>query len=91
MVAAARIVLNDRNSGRIPYYTTPPKRGTKADRKHATAEVVTDWSKEFNAEKVFAEEENAVIAGLPGEEVGPIVYSHTRVRSICIRHCEVNR
>ena len=78
MVAAARIVLNDWNGGRIPYYTTPPKRGTKADRKHATAEVVTNWSKEFNADKVFAEEENAVIAGLPGEDARSSIHTHTR-------------
>lgn len=68
MIAAARVVLTDWNSGRIPYYTTPPERGSKADRKHAAAEVVTDWGKEFNADKVFAEEENAVIAGLPGDD-----------------------
>jgi len=68
MIAAARIVLNDWNSGRIPYYTSPPTRGSKADRKHATAEVVTDWGKEFNADKVFAAEESTVIAGLPGAD-----------------------
>jgi|TARA_B110000977_G_scaffold82119_1_gene109698 nuclear GTP-binding protein len=65
MLAAARVVLNDWNSGRIPYYTTPPTRGDAKDRKHAVAEVVGDWSLEFDAEKVFADEENAVIAGLP--------------------------
>ena len=31
----------------------------------AAAEVVGDWGKEFDAEKVFEDEENAVIAGLP--------------------------
>ena len=65
MLAAARVVLNDWNGGRIPYYTTPPTRGDAKDRKHAAAEVVGDWGKEFDAEKVFKDEENAVIAGLP--------------------------
>ena len=65
MLAAARVVLNDWNGGRIPYYTTPPARGDAVDRKHAAAEVVGDWGKEFDAEKVFEDEENAVIAGLP--------------------------
>ena len=53
MLAAARVVLNDWNGGRIPYYTTPPARGDAVDRKHAAAEVVGDWRKEFDAEKVF--------------------------------------
>ena len=65
MLAAARVVLSDWNGGRIPYYTTPPERGDAKDRKHAAAEVVGDWGKEFDAEKVFRDEENAVIAGLP--------------------------
>jgi nuclear GTP-binding protein len=65
MMAAARVVLNDWNQGRIPYYTTPPARGDAKDRKHQVAEVVGDWGREFDAEKVFADEENAVIAGLP--------------------------
>ena len=51
MLAAARVVLNDWNGGRIPYYTTPPARGDAVDRKHAAAEVVGDWGKEFDAEK----------------------------------------
>ena len=65
MLAAARVVLNDWNGGRIPYYTTPPERGEAEDKRHAAAEVVGDWGKEFDAEKVFRDEENAVIAGLP--------------------------
>jgi nuclear GTP-binding protein len=65
VLAAARVVLNDWNGGRIPYYTTPPTRGDAMDRKHAVSEVVNDWGKEFDAEKVFKDEENAVIAGLP--------------------------
>jgi nuclear GTP-binding protein len=74
-----RVVLNDWNSGRIPYYTTPPKRGSKADRKHAAAEVVTDWAKEFNADKVFAAEESAVIAGLPGGDDADVEFVTAKV------------
>mmetsp|Transcript_16355 Transcript_16355/g.53441 ORF Transcript_16355/g.53441 Transcript_16355/m.53441 type:complete len:641 (+) Transcript_16355:25-1947(+) len=60
-VAAARVVLQEWNSGRIPFYTLPPDRG---NREHEAAEVVTDWGREFDAERVFAAESSAVIAGL---------------------------
>lgn len=63
--AAARVVLTDWNNGRIPYFTSPPAR--EANKEHATAEIVGNWSEEFNAEKVFANEQSAVIAGLPEE------------------------
>ena len=66
MKAAARVVLTDWNNGRIPYYTSPPKRD--AHKEHAGAEIVTDWSAEFDADKVFAAEQSTVIAGLPQDD-----------------------
>ena len=60
--AAARIVLQDWNSGRIPYYTTPPTRGNQ---EHEEAEIVATWAAEFDADKVFADEQSAVLAHLP--------------------------
>ena len=65
MTAAARVVLTDWNGGKIPYYTDPPARGAAEDKRHAGAEVVANWGAEFDAETVFRDEENAVIAGLP--------------------------
>jgi len=65
MRAAARIVLQDWNDGRIPYYTTPPSRGNK---EFEAAEVVGGWAAEFDAEAVFAAERSAVIAHLPSAE-----------------------
>ena len=65
MIAAARVVLTDWNGGKIPYYTDPPARGAAEDKRHAGAEVVANWGAEFDAETVFRDEENAVIAGLP--------------------------
>ncbi|KAJ9530208.1 hypothetical protein QJQ45_023474 [Haematococcus lacustris] len=62
MAAAARIVLQDWNDGRIPYFTLPPSRGNT---EWQSAEVVNTWSKEFNADEVFAAEQSAVIAHLP--------------------------
>jgi nuclear GTP-binding protein len=55
-------VLQDWNSGRIPYYTTPPKRGNL---EHEEAAIVATWAAEFDADKVFADEQSAVIAHLP--------------------------
>mmetsp|Transcript_216 Transcript_216/g.550 ORF Transcript_216/g.550 Transcript_216/m.550 type:complete len:194 (-) Transcript_216:49-630(-) len=66
MKQAARVVLTDWNNGRIPYFTAPPER-TK-NKEYASAEVVVNWSEEFDADKVFADEASAVIAGLPENE-----------------------
>ena len=67
MQASARVVLQDWNDGRIPYFTSPPSRGNE---EHAAAEVVDRWSKEFDAELVFANEKSAVIAHLAPMEEG---------------------
>jgi nuclear GTP-binding protein len=64
--AAARVVLTDWNNGRIPYFTSPPKR--EENKEHAGAEIVGNWSAEFDADKVFAAEQSTVIAGLPENE-----------------------
>lgn len=61
--AAAKVVLQDWNDGRIPFYTMPPKR--QAQEGHAAAEVVTNWGSDFDADQVFGDERAAVIEGLP--------------------------
>lgn len=48
--AAAKIVLQDWNDGRIPFYTMPPHR--EAQQGHAAAEVVTHWGTQFDADEV---------------------------------------
>lgn len=48
--AAARILLQDWNSGRIPYYTVPPVRESiVAD----SATLVTQYTTEFNTKQVW--------------------------------------
>lgn len=47
--AAARIVLQDWNEGRIPYYTVPPTE--RPNQEFETAEVVSAWASEFDADK----------------------------------------
>ena len=62
--AAARILLADWNDGHIPYYTLPPARSTE----FASAEVVSEWARDFDADAVFADERSTVIAHLPSLE-----------------------
>ncbi len=52
---AARSVLQDWNSGRIPYFTAPPQEslGTAS---HISSTIVTEWSKEFSFDDVVAVE-----------------------------------
>ena len=64
MMAAARVVVADWNSGRIPYYTNPPVRSMEADEEHVSAEVVTKWNAEFDVDKLFAKEDSTMLAGL---------------------------
>ncbi|KAL3143308.1 hypothetical protein ABBQ38_002148 [Trebouxia sp. C0009 RCD-2024] len=61
--AAAKVVLQDWNDGRIPFYTMPPQR--EAQEGHAAAEVVTQFGTDFDADQVFGSEQTAVIEGLP--------------------------
>ena len=50
--AAAKVVLQDWNDGRIPFYTMPPQR--EAQMGHAAAEVVTHFGTDFDADQVGA-------------------------------------
>jgi nuclear GTP-binding protein len=45
VAAAAVVVLQDWNGGKIPFYTLPPKGPRHA---HLSASVVQDWSREFD-------------------------------------------
>jgi nuclear GTP-binding protein len=58
---AARSVLQDWNSGKLPFYSEVPV----STKPVAANSIVTSWSKEFNLEEVFAAEQSAVIEGLP--------------------------
>jgi len=53
LLSAARTVLEDWNSGKVPYYTMPPKQATVSA---AHASVVAQWSQEFNLDKVTDQE-----------------------------------
>lgn len=61
VTATARIVLQDWNDGRIPYYTLPPKRKTEIE---GSAAVVSAWGKEFDPEALLASQQ-VVVESLP--------------------------
>lgn len=71
--ATARLVLNDWNSGKIPFYTVPPPVRTQG-----SAEIVSSWSEEFQFKDVLDAEgmvldkatanDNAMAVIIPGRE-----------------------
>jgi nuclear GTP-binding protein len=56
--SAAKVVLQDWNEGRIPFYTTPPAP------KIIKSEIVTEWGKAFNIEEISKMENDVVITKL---------------------------
>ncbi|CAI2340849.1 unnamed protein product [Caenorhabditis sp. 36 PRJEB53466] len=64
--AAAKRVLNDWNTGKLRYYTHPPEQGSSKDEIVVPAEVVSQFSKEFDIDAI-ADEQNQIVEGLPME------------------------
>lgn len=62
ILAAARSVLTDWNSGKIRYYTVPPEEPVS----QLSAEIVSEMSKEFDINS-FAEEEKMMLDGFEAE------------------------
>ncbi|KAJ2083292.1 nuclear GTP-binding protein nug1 [Coemansia sp. RSA 988] len=74
LTAAARIVLNDWNKGKIPYYTLPPGMArTTASGKTAAGDaavahgagravVVDEWAKEFDIDALLGDMDTKVLA-----------------------------
>lgn len=58
--AAAKVVLQDWNSGKIPFYTLPPKGPSGA---HLSSSVVQQWGEEFDT-KNLEEKEQAELSSL---------------------------
>lgn len=54
---AARMVLNDWNTGKIKYFTHPPEAETRST--HISAEIVSSYSKEFSLDDLDKMEEDA--------------------------------
>mmetsp|Transcript_20376 Transcript_20376/g.37874 ORF Transcript_20376/g.37874 Transcript_20376/m.37874 type:complete len:504 (+) Transcript_20376:167-1678(+) len=62
--AAARIVLQDWNSGKIPYYVSPPA-APSSGAIPKTSKIVTTWAKEFDLEALMAKEDSELVERLP--------------------------
>jgi len=65
---AARLVLNDWNSGKIKYFTHPPE--TKDESCEISAEIVTEFAKEFkldDLDKMDAEDMESLPTVLPSQ------------------------
>ncbi|KAJ1667926.1 nuclear GTP-binding protein nug1 [Coemansia sp. RSA 1813] len=72
--SAARIVLNDWNKGKLPYYTLPPgmEKSTNSGKTAAgdaavvhgaeRAVVVSDWAKEFDIDALLGDMDSKVLA-----------------------------
>ena len=67
---AARLVLQDWNDGRIPFFTRPPSRGHEAEE---SVQLVAEYAAAFDADAVFRDADSAVVAGLPAEQEGSFV------------------
>ena len=65
LMAAGRTVLEDWNSGKVPFYTLPPE-ATKVSA--AQASVVSGWSKEFNLDAA-TEDEIASVESLAARQM----------------------
>lgn len=65
--AAARIVLQDWNQGRISYYTEPPERDQAGV---ADAQIVQEWSAAFDVSSVYQDEASTVLPELTSADDG---------------------
>lgn len=75
-VAAARTVLQDWNSGKLPFYSEPPKIDTGVQ---GSSKVVSGWGKEFDLDAVFAAADSAVIEGLPTTDADDYLAMNTEI------------
>ena len=63
---AARMVLEDWNSGRIPYFTMPPEETAKPGT-HLDAQVVNGWGADFDLDALVVRNEEEIDAQLDNE------------------------
>lgn len=65
MTGAAKIVMQDWNAGKIPFYTLPPDNKAIVE-----STIVQQWSKEFNLDEVMKMERDFVMKKLhdPAED-----------------------
>ena len=62
LLSTAKVVLQEWNAGRIPYYALPPAE-TAAD-KHASAAIVSAWGAELDIDRLLEESNQEAVAAL---------------------------
>lgn len=62
ITAAARVVIQDWNSGRIQFYTMPPELDKSG---YLGAEIVSEWGKDFFDQQLLQEADDTVMESLP--------------------------
>lgn len=76
--AAARLILQDLNAGKIPFYVVPPKQGRSLEDKILSREntkVTSEWAKEFDIEALLAKEQSELVERLPGADPNALSFS----------------
>ncbi|KAH6576389.1 hypothetical protein BASA83_000345 [Batrachochytrium salamandrivorans] len=63
IINVARSVIQDWNSGRIPFYTIPPASGLAVD-SHVSSAIVQTWSKEFSMPDVIESEDREILSNV---------------------------
>ncbi|TPX65462.1 hypothetical protein SpCBS45565_g05124 [Spizellomyces sp. 'palustris'] len=67
---AARSILQDWNSGRIPFYTVPPTAGLPVA-SHVSSAIVESWSREFELPEIVETEGKDLLATVKGKSEIP--------------------
>ncbi|KAI9100645.1 P-loop containing nucleoside triphosphate hydrolase protein [Phlyctochytrium arcticum] len=67
---AARSILQDWNTGRIPFYTIPPAAGLPVT-SHVDSSIVQAWSKEFELPELFDTEDNQILSAVKSQNQIP--------------------
>ncbi|KAJ3033340.1 Guanine nucleotide-binding protein-like 3 [Rhizophlyctis rosea] len=67
---AARSILRDWNSGRIPFYTVPPASGVAVE-SHVASEIVQTWAKEFALPEIVEIEGKELLPTVKGKSQIP--------------------
>jgi nuclear GTP-binding protein len=66
LVATAKVVLQEWNAGKIPYYALPPADVTPSvDKKHTRTDVVGTWGAEFDIDALLEENNAEAVSSLP--------------------------
>ena len=88
IIASARVVLEDWNSGKIPFYSLPPQdSSTLSD----TPAFVNTWSQEFNLSDVVGKDGEVLDQGAGRSNAVPVMVVRSSVDDMIMDDDEYNR